>query len=504
MASDRDKWADSLSADHSGGWLAGFLAEEDEFDRRTLWRLGSWGVGSVAAVVVALFANQSSLGVRRDQAAAANLMRQSQQIQWVAKESQNESRRLASAVDTLNSDRDRLYSRVTVLEQGLDTVTGSIARQSAVATSPAASTSTSPAPTAPESSTVFQTGAPPSLMAPPSTASLGAGPTAVPPTVSQNTTPPPAAAPVATIAAATTTATAASDTAAPSDKMASDKPSTVAALQPDKTLAASPSNSSAVAPPAPPARPEPTNKASAAAITAPAVATTAPLMPSKSIMAPPDPAATKLTEPEPSANMAPASPPPQTVANAPATTEPEAAPALPAIAVQRTEFGVDLGGANSVDGLRALWRGLLKYRANKALTDLRPIIVVKERSNGLGMQLRLVAGPLHDAAAAAKLCATLTENDRSCETTVFDGQRLAFNGDGSARPEKSDKNDSNARSDNSAPAPAATSNSHRAPAATRSSRRRGSSSKGAKVEEPAPKDAAKPASRSLTSFLGLR
>jgi hypothetical protein len=503
MASDRDKWADSLSADHSGGWLAGFLAEEDEFDRRTLWRLGSWGVGSVAAVVVALFANQSSLGVRRDQVAAANLMRQSQQIQWVAKESQSESRRLASAVDTLNSDRDRLYSRVTVLEQGLDTDTGSNARQSAVATSPAPSTS--PAPTAPESSTVFQTGAPPSLMAPPSTASLGAAPVA--PTASPTAAPPPVAAPVATMAAATTIATT-SDTAPsdkiPADKIPSDKPSTVAALQPDKTLAASPSNSSAVVPPAPPVRPEPTNKASAAAITAPAVATTAPLMPSKSIMAPPDPAATKLTEPEPSANTAPASPP-QTIANAPAMTEPEAAPALPAIAVQRTEFGVDLGGTNSVDGLRALWRGLLKYRANKALTDLRPIIVVKERSYGLGMQLRLVAGPLNDAAAAAKLCATLTENDRSCETTVFDGQRLAVNSDGGAKPEKSDKNDSNARSDNSAPAPAATSNSHRAPAATRSSRRRGSSSKGAKVEEPAPKDASKPAPRpSLTSFLGLR
>jgi hypothetical protein len=389
----------------------------------------------------------------------------------VAKESQNESRRLASAVDTLNSDRDRLYSRVTVLEQGLDTVTGSIARQSAAAASPAPSTSTSPAPTAPESSTVFQTGAPPSLVAPP---------------------------PVTTMAAATTTA-ATSDTA-PADKVAADKPNTVAALQPDKSLAASLSSSSAVAPAAPPVRPEPTNKASAAAITAPAVTPTAPLMPSKSIMAPPDPAATKLIESEPSADTAPALPPPQTVANAPAMAEPDApapAPVLPAIAVQRTEFGVDLGGANSVDGLRALWRGLLKYRANKALTELRPIIVVKERSNGLGMQLRLVAGPLNDAAAAAKLCATLTENDRSCETTVFDGQRLAVNNDSSS------KSDANAKSDSNAPAPAV-SNSHRAPAPTRSSRRRGNS-KGAKVEEPAPKDAAKPASRpSLTSFLGLR
>jgi hypothetical protein len=91
--------------------------------------------------------------------------------------------------------------------------------------------------------------------------------------------------------------------------------------------------------------------------------------------------------------------------------------------VQRTEFGVDLGAANSIDGLRALWRGLLK--SNTALAALRPIIVVRERNNGLGMQLRLVAGPLGDAAAAARICAGLVESERSCETSVFDGQRLA-------------------------------------------------------------------------------
>jgi hypothetical protein len=99
------------------------------------------------------------------------------------------------------------------------------------------------------------------------------------------------------------------------------------------------------------------------------------------------------------------------------------------LAVQRTEFGVDAGGANSVGGLRALWRGLLKSRSNAALTTLRPIIVIKEGSNGLGMRLRLVAGPLGDAAAAAKICAGLIENERPCETTEFDGQRLAMNAD---------------------------------------------------------------------------
>ncbi len=55
--------------------------------------------------------------------------------------------------------------------------------------------------------------------------------------------------------------------------------------------------------------------------------------------------------------------------------------------------------------------------------------MIKEGTNGLGMQLRLVAGPLNDAGAAARICAVLTENKRNCETAVFDGQRLSLNGD---------------------------------------------------------------------------
>jgi hypothetical protein len=155
-------------------------------------------------------------------------------------------------------------------------------------------------------------------------------------------------------------------------------------------------------------------------------------MASKSMMAPPDAAAAKLIEPNAPANAMAAVPKPEVVASAPAADEPEAEvsqPASPKVAVQRTEFGVDVGGANSVNGLRALWRGLLKSRSNAPLAALRPIIVVKESSTGLGMQLRLVAGPLGDAAAAAKICAVLIENDRSCETTVFDGQRLAMKAD---------------------------------------------------------------------------
>ena len=69
MAKHPDHLAGDLDAEPPGGLLTGFLAEEDEFDRRALWRLGSWGVGAVGAVIIAVMANQHSLSFRRDQIA---------------------------------------------------------------------------------------------------------------------------------------------------------------------------------------------------------------------------------------------------------------------------------------------------------------------------------------------------------------------------------------------------------------------------------------------------
>jgi hypothetical protein len=394
MARDSDKLAGSLT-ENTGGLLSGFLAEEDEFDRRTLWRLGSWAAASVGAVIIAMLANQSSIGMRREQTASTDLARQ--QIQSVAKESQSEARRLASAIETLNGDRDRLYARVTVLEQGLDSVTGAIARQNSPVTSPqAAAPAASPAPAA----------AP--VAASPVAASSGAATPAEAPTVAQKQPAAPVVSPVAATAAAT-----------------AEKPPAVA-------TAAEPG-------------PAPASSAVQAAPKVPGETPATPLMASKSMMAPPDPAAAKLIEPSTPPKTITAAPMPAVVAlTAPAEeAEPDSAPALPKLAVQRTEFGVDIGGANSLPGLRALWRGLLKSRSNAALTTLRPIIVIKEGNNGLGMQLRLVAGPIHDAAAAAKICAAMIENDRSCATTVFEGQRLALNADepaasANAKPQAAD------------------------------------------------------------------
>jgi hypothetical protein len=380
MPRESDHSATGLENDNTGGLMTGFLAEEEEFDRRALWRVGSWGAASVGAVIVALLANQFSSGLRREQVAASDLVRQSQQIQSIAKESQLEARRLASAIDTLNSDRDRLYSRVTVLEQGLDSMTGAIARQSAAAPAPAASTSAAPI----ETPVATQTQTPPPTVSPVTTTATT---TAEKPRV-ETTAPPPAPATVASVGQGTSQ---------------SPPQTTSQASSQDKSNAPAP-------------------------VPVPVPAT--PFVTAKSMLAPPDSTATKLIEPEKPAKLPTAPPKADTVATVARTddAEPDEAEAAPSkVAVQRTEFGVDVGGANSVGGLRALWRGLLKSRSNAALTSLRPIIVIKENSTGLGMQLRLVAGPLTDAAAAAKICAGLTENQRPCETTVFDGQRLAMN-----------------------------------------------------------------------------
>jgi outer membrane biosynthesis protein TonB len=321
MTKDSHQFRDDVT-DDGAGWINRFLAEEDEFDGRSMWRLASWGVGSVGALIIAILATRSPAAINRDQLASAEIARQTQQVQWIAKESQNKARELAAAVDTLNGDRDRLYARVTVLEQGLDSVTGALARPAATtlpALQPVASPPTAPAP------------------APSADADL-IGPIKPAEAKAEQVAPPPKVAPVATVAPV------ASPPAKPSEQKAE----------------------------APPAEPAPTVTAA---------------------IAPSEPVATEA----PSAST-----------------------------VRKTEFGVDLGGAKSIEGLRAVWRGALKVYSQQ-LASLQPVIVVKERHDGLGMQLRLVAGPLSDAAEAAKLCAGfLTESNRPCETAVYEGQRLSI------------------------------------------------------------------------------
>lgn len=490
MAKDSDKLRRSFDVGETGGALSGLLADDEELDRGALWRLGSWAAVSVAAVIVALIANQSSIGVRREQSASADLLKQAQQLQSTAKESQNETRRLASAVDTLNSDRDRLYSRVAVIEQGLDSVTGTIARQSPSSSAPPTGASQSSLLTTPGQGGAGQASASQgntnqgnaSLTAAtgPSAPSPSASPPAAGPTASITPVAPATTAsvdpqasvtkssPAPVVAAVAATASAAVDKAAAIDK--------VAEKQDKQALAVIPSE------PSPSVKSATDQKSTVAQPLSSLVA-------SRSMMGPPDPAAGMLIEPSKPPKAAAAAPMPEVAAVGPtkAVDEAEATPsaAIPELVAPRTEFGVDVGGANSIPGLRALWRGLLKSKSNAALTKLRPIIVIKENNTGLGMQLRLIAGPISDAAAAAKICASLTVSDRGCTTSVFEGQRLAFG------PDDVDKSEASKAEDDDRPV---------APASRSSSRRHSYGSKHAKDEDPPPK----PQPSTLSLIFGKR
>jgi SPOR domain len=91
----------------------------------------------------------------------------------------------------------------------------------------------------------------------------------------------------------------------------------------------------------------------------------------------------------------------------------------------KTEFGVDLGSAPSMAGLRGLWQSLKE--AHEPLFDgLRPVMALREGTRPGTIELRLVAGPLANAGAAARLCANLSAAGLGCQATVFDGQRLAL------------------------------------------------------------------------------
>jgi hypothetical protein len=396
MAKDSDKTTGTLGAEKAGGKLSSLLADEKEFDRRALWRIGWWATAAVGTLIVAMLVNQGAQSWRQDRISATDLARQAQLLQSLARDSQNEARQLASAIETLNSDRDRLYARVTVLEQSLDSVTGALAKGAPPAstgaqTSGKPSAAASPIPAPPSSQTAIAdeqrgtaTASPTPLSGSQAAASSGlsaADSSVVAPTVT----------PIATTSAA------GSDKTRPDTAKPGGTPG--AALQPSSAAM----SAMAAAPVAP---------------NSPTAVTSASLVAPKSIMGPPDPAAARLTEPDKLAKLE---------AKADAKADANATPTDAASdAVHKTEFAVDLGSANSISGLRALWRGLVK--TNGDLARLRPIIMVKEGSTGLGMQLRLGAGPLNDAAAAAKICASLSESQRPCETTVYDGQRLATRG----------------------------------------------------------------------------
>lgn len=89
----------------------------------------------------------------------------------------------------------------------------------------------------------------------------------------------------------------------------------------------------------------------------------------------------------------------------------------------KTEFGVDLGGETSLDGLRARWATLVGNHG-PALEGLRPLVRVREGSRPGTVELHLIAGPVANAGTAARVCASLQSTGIACQAAEYDGQRL--------------------------------------------------------------------------------
>jgi hypothetical protein len=128
--------------------------------------------------------------------------------------------------------------------------------------------------------------------------------------------------------------------------------------------------------------------------------------------------------PPPQITAPPVQPPEQITSSvSPPASEPLAAPAHIPNAT-KTEFGIDLGSASTVEALRTAWTLALRRHA-VLLQGLRPLVQTRERPRAAGAEFRLIAGPIANAAAAARICATLTASGAVCAPAVFDGQRLA-------------------------------------------------------------------------------
>jgi hypothetical protein len=117
----------------------------------------------------------------------------------------------------------------------------------------------------------------------------------------------------------------------------------------------------------------------------------------------------------PTAAPVPSPPPNQTTAAAPPEAQESSA--------IRTEFGVDIAGEATMEALRARWQQF-RNQHGPIMEGLRPVVAVQEGRQGT-VELRLVVGPLSNANAATRLCATLSTAGVNCKPAVFDGQRLA-------------------------------------------------------------------------------
>lgn len=133
--------------------------------------------------------------------------------------------------------------------------------------------------------------------------------------------------------------------------------------------------------------------------------------------------------------------PPSTAATPPSTATPSptaAAPSSPTVTSRtpspssavpaepaRSVFGLDLGGAANLAGLRALWAATTAKHGS-LLQGLQPLIAIREQPGPAPTELRLVVGPLPSAGAALRLCSLIAASGVTCQVAAFEGQKLAL------------------------------------------------------------------------------
>jgi hypothetical protein len=376
-----------------------YHAESRRFNLRGLWRLTAWaGVAALSLASVVLSANSGPGPQQRlatilalvsdqpDNSEAANGELGSTEPTQSPRSAdpESEARRLAAVVQALAADRDRMLARINTLERNLnEPATGSVNRDGTAERRKSEAPNRDPESTSRDGAPLIPASPGASSELPPAdteavTTPRSALPSAPAPPISVSSP----ASPLASPAAPVTGSAAAPTMLAVSVPVAAPPRSPPAAINP-----------SAI-PPGPSAGLPSGWLAVASAM--PARQFTAATVP------PADPAASLAFA---SANPA---------AENPAAVEP---------VTTRTEVGVDIGGAATVEALRALWTSA-KTRAAPLLDKLRPVVVTREVRPG-SVQLRLVLGPLANAGAAARLCASLAPIGRACRPTVFEGQHLA-------------------------------------------------------------------------------
>lgn len=88
----------------------------------------------------------------------------------------------------------------------------------------------------------------------------------------------------------------------------------------------------------------------------------------------------------------------------------------------QNEFGLDLGGAATLDGIRQRWI-TVKASFGPLLSGMYPLAARDHRAGATGY--RLVVGPLPNSPAATGLCAHFAAARTACKSVKFDGEQIA-------------------------------------------------------------------------------